>query len=53
MTVDPCGAEVTGSLTLMAWPGWTMTTLSKGPTVSWDVRSCVLSTVAFTLTWMA
>ncbi len=53
MTVDPCGAEVTGSLTLMAWPGGTMTTLSKGPTVSWDYRLGVLATVAFTLTRIA
>ena len=51
MSVDPCGAELTGSRTVTAcWGGmmirpWPL----KRPMVSWEVAA----TLATTLTWMA
>src|SRR6516225_12436029 len=53
MTVDPCGAELTGSRTVAgSWAG--ITTRSwKWRMVSWDVRPGELDTVAATRTRMA
>src|SRR5580704_16522888 len=50
MTVDPCGAELTGSRTVGDRLGCTTITFLKWPTVSWDVRSGELTTLTFTLT---
>src|SRR5580704_15372813 len=52
MTVDPCGAELTGSRTVTACWGGT-TTRGNWPTVSWDVRPGELSALATTRTLMA
>ena len=53
MSVGPIGAELTGSRTVAACWGWTVIRFWKRPTVSWEVWPGTLTTLAFSLTWMA